>query len=120
MNLWTGLFTGEVPIHEAKEDDEAKSPSQLLSYINGQDQKQEDSFDKETEDLLEFLHKKSTKTEVDPKDQTNTQEEITLDIIDDEPELTSSENQAFVSSNKKLKLIKPYRGEGFIPRNTKG
>ncbi|MCM8534600.1 MAG: hypothetical protein NE334_01550 [Lentisphaeraceae bacterium] len=118
MEIWIGLFTGEVPLHSKNEDDEAKSPSQLLSYINDKEPRDK-RLNTETESILNFLHNKKTdsskdETIIDPKEQTNSDAEITVNIIEDEE--NPDKDKPFVSSTKKLKLIKQDPAQGFIPR----
>ena len=116
MNIWIGLFSGEVTTDQSKEDEDAKSASQLLSYINGQEKSKEEEINTETENLLEFLQKKSKNGDLDPKEQTDPDAEVIVNVVDDEENTTKPVDQPFVSAPKKLKLIKSDPSQGFIPR----
>lgn len=115
MKVWTGLFTGEVPLHQKDEEDEAKSASQLLSYIDNQEKVQEEKQKKETEELLDFLHRKANDSEIDPKEKSDPDAEIVVNVIEDE-EPPEQNGRPFVAKPKKLKIKSPSASEGFIPR----
>ena len=73
----------------------------------------------ETESILNFLHNKKNDSEADKpkvnlKEQTNPDAEVIVNIVEDDE--APEKDKPFVSSPKKLKLIKQDPAQGFIPR----
>ena len=116
MKIWNGLFTGEVHLHEKDEEDEAKSVSQLLSYIDNQEKVSEEKQKKETEELLQFLQRKTQDQENDPMEASDPDAEIIVNVIEEEEPSESDNSKPFVFQPKKLKIKSPALSEGFIPR----
>ena len=116
MKIWSGLFSGEIPVHEKDEEDEAKTASQLLSYIDNQEKNSVEKEKKETEELLEFLQRKAKNEDLDPKEMSDPDAEIVVNVIEDEETSATSNDKPFVSKPKKLKIKNPASTNGFIPR----
>ena len=92
MKIWSGLYTGET-VHEPVDENEVKSPGQLLSYIKEEPQKTiRPKLPEESESLLEFLHNKSQIHEPSAKVKTaEKQEEVKVETEEEPVETASPE-----------------------------
>ena len=100
MQVWSGLYTGET-VHEAEEESETKSPSQLLSYIKEPAQKTiRPKLPEESETLLEFLHNKSQIQK--PVEEKNK--------ADEKPNEVSDKEKANNNDTKETTVIEPPQG----------